>query len=114
MGALIALPLAQKAGVYAIGALAVVLILLGVFAYGIHYGSAECKAGVAAAVAKQQADDKALSDTLLTRQKGALDALHTQTLSALQKVSSAPITNTCGPVQRDASHSVQSIVRGSP
>ena len=110
---LTALPLAWKVAGAALLALAVAIAFGVVYAKGISTGEAKCQAAVAQALAKQQADDKALSDKLLDRQKGALDALHAHALSSLQRVTNAPITSTCGPVQRDASRSVQSIVRGS-
>lgn len=107
------LPLSWKIAGAALLALALAIVVGVAYGKGRASGAADCRAAAAEAVAKQQAADKALSDKLLDRQKGALDALHAQALSSLQKVQRAPITNDCGAVMRDASHSVQSIVRGS-
>lgn len=111
---LVALPTAWKVAGAALLALALVIAFGVTYAKGRHDGSAACEASVAKAVAKQQADDKALSDKLLDRQRGALDALHAQALSSLERVAHAPITSTCGPTMRGASAGVRDIVRGSP
>lgn len=111
---LAALPGTWKIAGAAIGALLIVLACVGLYIKGRSDGGTACEANVAKAVAKQQADDKALSNKILDRQKSALDALHAQALSSLQKVQNAPITSSCGPVQRDASYGVRAIVRGGP
>jgi hypothetical protein len=107
-----AIPLAWKAA-----GVAILLLMLGALGVGLYVkgrsdGAAACEAAVAQAVAKQAADDKALSDKLLSTQKTVLDKLHAQSTTAQQKVANAPITDTCGPVERDASRSVRALVRG--
>src|SRR5437660_238650 len=107
-----ALPLSWKLAAGAIGLLIVALLLGALYAKGRSDGSAACQAAVARAVGKQQEADKALSDKLLGAQKQALDSIHGQAMTALQRISIAPVTSTCGPVERDASASVRAIIRG--
>ena len=84
---------------------------------GIHrIEAANCKAAFATykqkqaeAVAEQQAKDRELSQRLLNEQRESLSRLHEQAISSLKTVSNAPITSTCGPVQRDATRGVREL-----
>lgn len=101
-------------GKLAMIALAFVIATGWAYLHGRHDGKASCEAAVAQAVAKQAADDKALSAKLLTEQKTKLETLHAKSLSEQAKVANAPVTRDCGPVMRDASRSVRSLLRGGP
>lgn len=100
------------------GAIAVALLLaalIGFYAWAHHEGAASCEAAVARAVAEAQAQDRTRSEQLLDAQGKALTALHAQASTYSQKVANEPVTSTCGPVQRDASHGVRDIIHsGAP
>jgi hypothetical protein len=95
---------------WAIAALAVVAGGAGTLWYRGAYHALE--ASIARAVAEQQEKDRALGERLLAEQRASLNALHDKTLASLKVVSDAPVTSTCGPVQRDASRGVRAILGG--
>lgn len=112
LAALGELPGAQKAIIYAIGAAAVVLILLGVFAYGIHYGSAECKAAAANAAIKAQKQADSLAEQLIRTENAAREATAKTTTVYKDRIVNAPQTNSCGPALRDARDGVCALIHG--
>jgi len=109
----IPLPFTWKLAAGAIGLLIVGLMLAALYAKGRSDGSAACQAAVARAVVKQQEADKALSDKLLNAQRQALDSIHGQAMTALQRISSAPVTDTCGETMREASKAVRALLAPS-
>lgn len=99
----------------ALGAVLAAVVGLGVvYAKGRADGKAVIEAKVAEAVAEQERKDKELSGRLLETQRVVLDELHGRAVAELRKVNNAPITRDCGPVMRDASRGVQSVIRGGP
>lgn len=76
-------------------------------------GAAKVEAADAAAVIAQQKADAALSAKLVADQAAKLQALEAKANTDLQRINDAPKTSGCGPVMRDASHSVHDLLLGS-
>lgn len=100
----------------ALGALLLAGLTTGYFVWQAkerEIGRAQIEAADAKALAKQKADDAALSADIIAKQKIALQALQDRANTAIVRIVNAPKTTGCGPVMRDASHGVRNIL-GSP
>lgn len=71
------------------------------------------KAKAAEAVAAQKIADAATSAALIAQREADLAALQGQVDQLMEKVRNAPVTNSCGPVVRDAARGVRNILRGA-
>lgn len=71
---------------------------------------ASYQAKAAQAVAAQKVADAATSAALIAERDKTLDALQGQINQLMEKVREAPVTNSCGPVVRDAARGVQHIL----
>jgi hypothetical protein len=76
-------------------------------------GRAQVEAADAKALAKQKADDAALSADIIAKQAVALTALQDKANTSVVRYVNAPKTTACGPTMRDASHSVRDLITGS-
>ena len=74
---------------------------------------ADFKTKAAQAVAAQKVADAATSAAVLAERDKSLDALQGQVNSLMEKIRNAPVTNSCGPVVRDAARGVHDILRGA-
>lgn len=72
-------------------------------------GRAQIEAADAKALAKQKADDAKLSADIVAKQQVALTALENKANTSIVRYVNAPKTTGCGPVMRDASHSVHEL-----
>lgn len=61
---------------------------------------------------KQAREDMRVSAELLERQSERLAVLSGQATGELRRINDQPTTRECGPVMRDASRGVQSLIRG--
>lgn len=73
---------------------------------------ANFKTRQAGLAASQAAEDARLSADLLQRQADRLAQLTGQSSDLLRGIEHASVTRSCGPVMRDASRGVQSLLRG--
>ena len=106
------IPLTWKIG----AGIGLLLALFGGYEAFVYHeralGAARVEAADAKALAKQLADDKALSDSIVAKQQIALSALESKSATIVTRYRDAPKTNTCGPTVHDSSLRVRDIIQG--